>query len=136
MSLVFADTVEFIALWNRTDQWNSSALRAFSRPQIAESRLITTSYVSPECGNALARTSMREEVDRLRERMEAADTLIHPTEDDWRQSWKMYRQGKADDAGIVDQLSFVVMRRLGIRQAFTNDHHFRTAGFETLIQGS
>jgi predicted nucleic acid-binding protein len=25
------------------------------------------------------------------------------------------------------------MRRLGIRQAFTNDEHFRAAGFETLF---
>jgi predicted nucleic acid-binding protein len=27
-------------------------------------------------------------------------------------------------------LSFAVMRRLGIAKAFTNDRHFRAAGFE------
>ena len=36
-------------------------------------------------------------------------------------------------AGIVDQVSFVVMRRLGLTRAFTNDWHFRAAGFETLF---
>jgi len=30
-------------------------------------------------------------------------------------------------------MSFVVMRRLSMTQAFTNDHHFRAAGFQTLF---
>jgi len=33
----------------------------------------------------------------------------------------------------VDHVSFVVMRRLGVGRAFTNDRHFRAAGFETLF---
>ena len=37
------------------------------------------------------------------------------------------------DAGIVDQISFVVMRRLGVSRAFTNDRHFRAAGMEPLF---
>ena len=40
---------------------------------------------------------------------------------------------EADDAGIVDHVSFVVMRRLGISDAFTNDRHFKAAGFNTLF---
>ncbi len=39
----------------------------------------------------------------------------------------------AGQAGIVDQVSFVVMRRLGITEAFTNDRHFQAAGFHTLF---
>jgi predicted nucleic acid-binding protein len=33
----------------------------------------------------------------------------------------------------VDHISFVVMRRLGVTKAFTNDRHFRAAGFEVLF---
>lgn len=33
----------------------------------------------------------------------------------------------------VDNVSFVVMRRLGITDAFTNDRHFKAAGFNTLF---
>ena len=36
-------------------------------------------------------------------------------------------------AGIVDHISFAVMRRLGIADAFTNDRHFKAAGFNTLF---
>jgi predicted nucleic acid-binding protein len=33
----------------------------------------------------------------------------------------------------VDHLSFVVMRRLDLLEAFTNDRHFRAAGFHALF---
>jgi predicted nucleic acid-binding protein len=33
----------------------------------------------------------------------------------------------------VDHVSFAIMRRMGIPKAFTNDGHFRAAGFETLF---
>ncbi len=35
--------------------------------------------------------------------------------------------------GAVDHLSFVLMADAGITEAFTNDAHFRTAGFVTLF---
>lgn len=40
---------------------------------------------------------------------------------------------EAAQAGIVDHVSFLVMRRLGITEAFTNDRHFSAAGFITLF---
>ena len=52
-------------------------------------------------------------------------------EDD--QAWLDYRDGHAGEAGIVDHLSFIVMRREGITDAFTNDRHFKVAGFHTLF---
>jgi predicted nucleic acid-binding protein len=33
----------------------------------------------------------------------------------------------------VDHVSFAVMRRLGISKAFTNDRHFKAAGFEPMF---
>ena len=35
--------------------------------------------------------------------------------------------------GFVDLISFHVMRRLGLAEAFTNDRHFQAAGFVTLF---
>ncbi len=42
-------------------------------------------------------------------------------------------RSKAWQAGIVDQVSFIVMRRWGITEAFTNDRHFQAAGFRALF---
>jgi predicted nucleic acid-binding protein len=59
--------------------------------------------------------------------------LIVPTEEDWLIAWEAYQRGEAGQAGAVDQVSFTVMRRLGITHAFTNDRHFEAAGFTILF---
>lgn len=133
MSAVFVDTVGLLALWDEDDQWHEPAQRAFAPISDGRTTLITTIFVLAECGNAAARHPFRVEPDRLREEFERAGTLIWPTAEDWRQAWNAYRRGEADAAGIVDHVSFVVMRRLGLSQAFTNDRHFRAAGVEVMF---
>lgn len=44
-----------------------------------------------------------------------------------------YQRDQANRASIVDHISFQVMRRMGILDAFTNDHHFAAAGFRPLF---
>jgi hypothetical protein len=48
-------------------------------------------------------------------------------------AWAAYERGEAGQAGIVDHVSFQVMRRLGLTQALTNDRHFLAAGFQQLL---
>jgi predicted nucleic acid-binding protein len=59
--------------------------------------------------------------------------LLEPTDDEIEQAWAAFDSGDFADAGIIDQISFIVMRRSGLSQAFTNDRHFRTAGFVPLF---
>ena len=72
-------------------------------------------------------------VDRLRDELQSAGRLIGPTAEDWNEAWDAFRRDDHGGAGIVDHISFVVMRRLGIQHAFSNDHHFHAAGFKTLF---
>jgi uncharacterized protein len=130
---VFLDTVGLLAVWNKTDQWHPAVNSLFAELNTARANLVTTSFVLLECGNAAARTPYRGSVNRLREKLESTDRLIIPTEADWHQAWNAYQRSEADAAGIVDHISFTVMRRLGIAKAFTNDRHFRAAGFETMF---
>ena len=133
MNVVFLDTVGLLALWDDSDQWHGAADEAFSAILEARCGLATTAFVLLECGNAAARRPYRLAVERLRQGMEANGTLVIPTEKDWRHAWEAYRKAETGEAGIVDHVSFVVMQRLNIKQAFTNDRHFRAAGFETLF---
>ena len=133
MSLVFVDAVGLLALWNDDDQWHRAAKSAFVPISDGRTTLVTSPFILAECGNAASRTPFRGEADRLRLEFEAAETLIWPTGADWHQAWNAYQRGEADAAGIVDHISFTVMRRLGIDTAFTNDRHFRAAGFETMF---
>ena len=127
------DSVGVLALWSESDQWHEMAEKAFAEITRNRDTVLTTTFVMLECGNAVARKGFRSDANDLRERLEKSGTLIWPTETDWKSAWENYQRGGTDAAGIVDHVSFVVMRRLGMVKAFTNDRHFRAAGFETLF---
>jgi hypothetical protein len=133
MSVVFLDTVGLIALWDTTDQWHALAEAAYQQIKTLRKSVVATTFILLECGNTAARRTFRSDVCALRQALELRNELIVPTEDDWKQAWVNYEQGMAAQAGIVDHVSFVVMRRLGIAEAFTNDRHFQAAGFTTLF---
>lgn len=130
MSVVLLDTIGLLALWDKDDQWHMAARTAYDELVRQRTPMVTTAFVLLECGNAAARRPYRLAVDRLCRQMETEGTLLVPTAEDWDAGWMAYRRGEAAAAGIVDQVSFAVMRRLGLRHAFTNDRHFRAAGFE------
>ncbi len=133
MKTVFLDTVGLLALWEKRDQWHDDARRAMDNLNLELAKLVTTALILHECGNAAARKPYRADVEQLRRDLLAAGRLIVPLAQDEEEAWREYRQGTVGEAGIVDHVSFVVMRRLGITDAFTNDRHFKTAGFNTLF---
>ena len=73
---------------------------------------MTTSFILLEWGNMAARRPYRNEVSVLRKKQELREELIVPTEQDWHVAWDAYDRGEAGQAGIVDHVSFQVMRRL------------------------
>jgi hypothetical protein len=133
VTAVFLDTVGILAVWDDADQWHESASRVFDGLIRSRFPLVTTSLVFLECGNAAARTPYRGRVDALRRVFLTEGRLIEPTSDDVERAWAAYDRGEAGAAGIIDHVSFTVMRRLGLTRAFTHDAHFRAAGFETLF---
>ncbi len=132
MRTVFLDTVGLLALWDSSDEWHGAAVAALDAlgPRVSTK---TTSFIMLECGNAASRRPYRPLVNETRTKLEAGNKLVTPDADDWAQAWSAYARGDAGDAGIVDQISFAVMRRLGITDVFSNDRHFKAAGFNTLF---
>ncbi|HWY87444.1 MAG TPA: hypothetical protein VNX28_12000, partial [Gemmataceae bacterium] len=133
MKPVFLDTVGLIALWDEADQWHPVAKPVFSALLAGHQTMVTTTSVLLECGNAAARRVYRLNVYDLRQKMLANNSLIDPSSEEIEQAWSDYRASLAGEAGIVDHVSFAIMRRLSITHAFTNDAHFRAAGFETMF---
>lgn len=133
MNAVFLDTVGMLAMWDVADQWHAAANAAFEELCADRRPVVTTTFVLLECGNAAARRPYRHVVVEWRDIMTVNDGLITPSDDDWSKAWISYERGDSSQAGLIDQISFAVMRRLGFRQAFTNDRHFTAAGFETLF---
>jgi predicted nucleic acid-binding protein len=133
MTPVFLDTVGILALLEQSDQWHEPASRAWVTLERQCRPLRTTSLILLECGNAVARKPYRRRIAELRNQFQADGTLIVPGIQELDDAWDAFERGEAGQAGIVDHISFLVMRRLGLREAFTNDAHFRAAGFETLF---
>jgi uncharacterized protein len=132
-SPVFLDTVGLLALWDRSDQWHAPASQAFQRFSKERARLYTSSLVLLECANAAARRPYRTVVAALWHQMKEAGSVFQPTEEDFEAAWLSYERGAIGGRGVIDLISFRVMRQLGIELAFTNDRHFQTAGFLILF---
>ena len=133
MTSVFLDTVGLIAIWDSSDQWHIPAKLAYSKLLNAGRRIVTTPYVLLECGNASARRIYKTDVYELRAALVSEGLVVEPTLQEIESAWDAYKLGKLGFAGIVDHTSFEVMRRLGIREVFTNDKHFEAAGFICLF---
>ena len=132
-SPAFLDTVGLLALWDRSDQWHLPATKAFEALAQEQASLYTSSFVLLECANAAARRPYRKVVAALRREMKAAERIFLPSEEDWEEAWLAYEREPAGGPGVVDLISFRAMRHFSIKRAFTNDRHFRTAGFEVLF---
>lgn len=95
--------------------------------------MYTSSLVLLECANAAARRPYRQVVAALRAELQGAGRIFHPTDEDLEEVWADYERGAVGGPGVVDLISFRAMRHLKIERAFTNDKHFRTAGFQVLF---
>ena len=130
---VFLDTVGILAIWDSDDQWYRVAVQSWSKVIEQELPLFATTFVIAECANAASRRPYRSAVERLRLTLTAECSLIFPTSEEWEAACAAYAAAPPGAAGLVDELSIAVMRRLGLQRAFTNDAHFRAVGFETLF---
>lgn len=133
MRTVFLDSVGLLATWDTRDQWHSIAEPVFCSLLQEGAVLLTTEFVLAECGNAASRKPYRGRVAALRKLLAAQGRIIEIDPQALDLAWRAFGEQNPAAAGPVDQLSFLVMRRLGIIEAFTNDIHFKTAGFKTLF---
>jgi uncharacterized protein len=133
ISPVFLDTVGLLALWDRSDQWHRSAVQAFRRLSAERAGLYTSSLVLMECANAASRRPYRTTVAALWHEMRFDGRIFEPEQNDWEEAWADYEAAPVGGPGVVDLISFRAMRQLKIQKAFTNDRHFRDAGFLPLF---
>ena len=132
---VFLDTVGLIAVLNRDDEYHRSAATVFSRIGETGRTVVTTNLVLGELGNGLARTPLREEVGWLIRQLhtDPVSTVVHVDRKTFADGVDLYIKRGDKSWGLVDCVSFVIMRALGLTDAFTADHHFQQAGLNCLL---
>jgi uncharacterized protein len=130
---IFVDTLFVVALINRRDQYHQQA------SELADSLethpLITTDAVLLEIGNALARNYKDEAVEIIEHFLTSDEVeIIRLTPELFSQAFTLYKTHQDKAWGLVDCISFVVMKQAGITQALTFDQHFVQAGFQALMR--
>ena len=126
--LLFVDTSAWFALVNRSDPDHRRVRKVL---ESFRGRLTTSNYVFDEtvtlCRYRLGHDAACRVGDRLRDG-KLAD-LARATPDDESAAWKLFRGREDQRYSFTDCVSFVMMRRLGIRQAAACDDDFKREGF-------
>jgi predicted nucleic acid-binding protein len=135
MSELFLDTSYALALIAKTDRHHSRAMDLFRQVQRRGIRLVTTRAVMLEIGNSLSKSRRRAEAIGLLKSLEADPSveILPLSEDLFLRGFDLFRQRCDKDWGLVDCVSFVVMRDRRLRDCLTTDRHFKQAGFQALL---
>ena len=129
---IFIDTLFVIALINRRDQYHQQALDLSE--QFEGHPILVTDAVLLEIGNALARSYKQEAVKMIAQFLAAEEVdVVHLTPDLFAPGFRLYRSHQDKAWGLVDCISFTVMREAGVNQALIFDQHFVQAGFQALM---
>jgi len=91
--------------------------------------------VLTEFADGLAATSTRmrcaDFVDWLRNDVDVE--IVPATSDLFDAGLSLYRTQQDKSWSLTDCISFIVMKREGITEALTGDHHFEQAGYKALL---
>ena len=129
----FVDTSFLIAFVLTDDEHHR---RAFAWNRAIRSALLTTEYVLIEFLDALWDPPLRplavETVSVLRRR--PAVRVVPASTSLFDDALAMFHSHRDKEWGLTDCVSFIVMRREGVMDALTSDHHFEQGGFRALLR--
>ena len=133
---VFVDSVAWIALINKSDNFHEQSNEVKRQLENDKCNLITTEFILLEVANELSSPSIRDKVVRYINGLKHLSnlTIIKANNELFQLGWLLYSKRLDKEWSLTDCISFVIMQRDGMTQAFTNDHHFEQAGFIKLIK--
>ena len=134
MRRIFLDTCGVLALVNKRDALHEHAVRINSQLLLEKVNFYITDYILVEVGNALAKNKKLAitTIDYLQNSDDIRFVKI--TNEILHQAIELYKKYTDKEWGLTDASSFVVMKKLKIEEAFTNDYHFKQYGFKILLE--
>jgi len=129
----FVDTAYVLALASKRDSFNSRAEALKRQIKQEEVELVTTEAVLLEIATALRSPRYRKLAVASIEELQRSALVLPLTPILLHEAWEMYKRHTDKEWSWVDTISFVVMRREGMTEALTSDHHFEQASFRALL---
>ncbi|HDL86410.1 MAG TPA: PIN domain-containing protein [Candidatus Acetothermia bacterium] len=129
LDAVFVDTSALYAVLDRDDEHHMVANVIWKRLLRSDRPLLTHSYVLVETYALVQRRLGLEAVRALHHDVVPILDVVWVNEDIHRPAVEALLAAGSRSVSLVDQVSFSVMRREGIRQAFVFDEDFERQGF-------
>lgn len=126
------DTAFVVGLTNKNDEEHEKAIELAAlyngKP------LLITDAVLLEIGNALSRRFKPQAIEAIEGFLAAPEVeIVRVDETLFDKGFELYKSHADKTWGLVDCISFVVMRENNITDALTSDRHFVQAGFRALM---
>lgn len=132
----FLDTSYAIALAVPKDPFHERAIALSLELEKAKSSLITSRAIILEIGNALSRQPSRRSGVTLLQKLESDPRLliVEISKGVYQSAFRLFSERLDKEWGLIDCVSFVVMKERRINLALTTDVHFVQAGFSALLR--
>jgi uncharacterized protein len=128
----FIDTFFIVALVNVRDFYHEKAVEL--SVEYEGKSLITTDAILLEISNSLSRNYKTESVIIIEKLLSSFETeIIRLNESLFEKAFSLYKSHADKTWGLVDCMSFVVMKEQNLQNALTCDKHFSQAGFTALM---
>ena len=133
---VFLDTGFTIALSVESDEHHERAVELAEQLEAEKTRLVTTRAILLETGNALSKERYRQAAVALLDALEEDSSveIVPLSEELFAKAFELFRNRPDKEWGLVDCVSFIVMRERELTEALTPDKHYEQAGFRALLR--
>jgi len=136
MRQIFVDTLYWIAITNRRDQWHQTAMKAslsLVGCYFVTTEEVLTEYLTAFCGNGPV--LRQRAVVYTRGLYNNRNVIIFPQSNlTFLAGLSLYEARADKEYSLPDCISMATMRREGITEILTNDDHFSQEGFIKLLR--
>lgn len=138
MNEIFVDTSGWGHLFDVTQAHHLLAASIYRDARQQKRPFVTTNYILTELV-ALMLTPLllpHQTIVACIDGLKTSSSLrmLHIDANTDSQAWRLFKERSDKTWSLVDCASFATMRRLGITEALTTDHHFEQAGFIRLLK--
>jgi predicted nucleic acid-binding protein len=136
MRKIFVDTSYVLALFNTSDEFHLKA-KTLKHLTAEPNIVITTEAVLLEIGNVLSKQIFRRKCSAfIKGFYETENIQVIPiTTALIKEGLEFFDKRQDKEWGLIDCISFVVMKIHGVKYALAADDHFVQAGFKALLLG-
>lgn len=130
--MIFVDTSAWVALFVRGDRFHEEASAFWGKLRAKSAAPVSTFDVFGETLTVIRGRASLEAATEFGEAFLSSEVLVRAEVDGAlrREAWSLFKQYRDKPLSFTDCTSFALMRRRGLRHAFSFDDDFRRLGFE------